>query len=197
MSEVEALASCRRTILHPRRAPPPRAPRSARARALLTCAATAPQIHSARCRAATSPNSTIPRRCPAPAIVNQPMTMPDRVTAGNRLLVTTLLPRTRDFPGPKRVVKCHRESGELGRNPAEARDVVRVSDYTQARFRRPLLYPAETRTSDARTVEEAGAPRRRHTGAVRHRGGGRHSGFPSGGPLARLGVHFRGSLQRS
>jgi hypothetical protein len=49
-----------------------------------------------------------------------------------RQSVTTLLPRTRAFPGPKRVVKCRRESRDPRRNPAEARDVVRVSDYTQA-----------------------------------------------------------------
>jgi hypothetical protein len=58
--------------------------------------------------------------------------------------VTSLLPRTRDFPGPKRPVECHRESRDPGRNPAEARDVVRVSGYAQARFRRPLLYPSWT-----------------------------------------------------
>jgi hypothetical protein len=56
-----------------------------------------------------------------------------------RQSVTTLLPRTRDCPGPKRVVKCHRESSDPGRNPAEARAVARVLGYAQGRFRRTLL----------------------------------------------------------
>ena len=71
-----------------------------------------------------------------------------RTSRTTREPVTTLLPRTHDFPGPKRPLACHGQSRDSGRNPAEARDVSRVSGYARTRFRRPLLYPAELRAQN-------------------------------------------------